>query len=90
MVDVETDPFPRGLVAKSKELNGDGQLVDEHVGWELTDKERRELEDIYKSARPGDHLMTSFQCQLCHFRNCFQRDPRPGNKQDWWTLQCMV
>ena len=26
-------------------------------------------------ARPGEHLMTNFQCDLCHFRNIHKRDP---------------
>jgi hypothetical protein len=27
------------------------------------------LEEDPPRARPGDHLMTPFQCDLCHFRN---------------------
>ena len=26
-------------------------------------------------ARPGDHLMVPFQCETCHFRNIFAKDP---------------
>jgi hypothetical protein len=77
-------------VAKSKELDGSGKLIEEHVGWELTAKERKAFAENYMTARAGDHLMTAFQCELCHFRNCFHRNPRPENKQDWWTLQCMI
>lgn len=31
--------------------------------------------DPYMCARDGDHLMLSFQCDLCHFRNILGRDP---------------
>jgi hypothetical protein len=41
------------------------------------DEEKRFLE-----ARAGDHLMTPFQCDQCHFRNIYQRDPLPGDFQD--------
>lgn len=29
----------------------------------------------FLKARPGDHLMTNFQCDLCHFRNILKRNP---------------
>jgi hypothetical protein len=31
--------------------------------------------DRFLEARAGDHLMTPFQCELCHFRNILGRDP---------------
>ena len=30
---------------------------------------------MYTCARPGDHLILPFQCELCHFRNIQHRDP---------------
>jgi hypothetical protein len=33
-------------------------------------------------ARAGDHLMTSFQCELCHFRNIMGRDPLDCVEED--------
>ncbi len=32
-------------------------------------------EDRFMFGRKGDHLMSPFQCDLCHFRNINQRDP---------------
>ena len=32
-------------------------------------------EDRFMYGRKGDHLMSPFQCDLCHFRNIHQRDP---------------
>jgi hypothetical protein len=28
----------------------------------------------FMEARAGDHLMTQFQCETCHFRNIMGRD----------------
>lgn len=36
----------------------------------------------YKSARKGDHLMCSFQCDTCHFRNMEGRDPSADRVAD--------
>jgi hypothetical protein len=36
----------------------------------------------FRVARDGDHLLTSFQCDLCCFRNLQRRDPFPGLPQD--------
>jgi hypothetical protein len=33
----------------------------------------------FQYARNGDHFMTTFQCDLCHFRNIQGRDPVLGN-----------
>jgi hypothetical protein len=41
------------------------------------DEEKRFLE-----ARAWDHLMTPFQCDQCHFRNIYNRDPLTGDLQD--------
>ena len=38
----------------------------------------------FRFARPGDHLMTPFQCELCHYRNLTQRNPsfnRPEHQE---------
>lgn len=32
--------------------------------------------------REGDHLVTTFQCDLCHFRNIHQRSPREDGSDD--------
>jgi hypothetical protein len=32
----------------------------------------------FMTARAGDHLMTPFQCKLCHFRNIMGWDPVTG------------
>jgi len=36
----------------------------------------------YMEARDGDHLCTSFQCDLCHFRNIMGRDPLDEKAED--------
>jgi hypothetical protein len=36
----------------------------------------------FQSARDGDHLLTEFQCPLCHFRNIYGRNPRENNALD--------
>jgi hypothetical protein len=41
------------------------------------DEEKRFLE-----ARAGDHLMTPFQSDQCHFSNIYKRDPVTRNLQD--------
>ena len=39
-----------------------------------------EVDDKFRfvRGRNGDHLLTPFQCDLCHFRNCNRRDPDPS------------
>ena len=44
----------------------DGELLDDHLD------DRR-----FNERRAGDHLMTPFQCELCHFRNIYGEDPSP-------------
>mgnify|MGYP007080209174 CR=1 FL=1 len=39
--------------------------------------------------RDGDHLMTPFQCEICHFRNICTRDPHPILKSDQLALVYM-
>ena len=38
--------------------------------------------DRFMIARNGDNLITSFQCELCHFRNIKGRNPDGGNRED--------
>jgi hypothetical protein len=51
---------------------------------DLVSDDKMEDEDPkrFKEARDGDHLMTPFQCDLCHFENCKRRRPIPDNTQD--------
>jgi hypothetical protein len=46
------------------QYNEDGELLDNHLD------ERR-----FREGRAGDHLMMPFQCELCHFRNVYSRNP---------------
>jgi hypothetical protein len=44
----------------------------------------------FKEARAGDHLMTPFQCQLCHFRNFMERNPVMSYDLDLFLLEFVV
>jgi hypothetical protein len=77
------------LVPKPTEDLGDGPRP-ELEGWELTESERAELEREYVAARPGDHFMAPFQCQLCHFRNIFKRNPSEDSEIDKWALTTLM
>jgi len=46
-------------------------------------------EDRFMVARRGDHLFTSFQCDLCHFRNIKKRSPRSDTPQDALLMKCI-
>jgi hypothetical protein len=35
----------------------------------------------------GDHLMTPFQCDVCHFRNIYARDPAPMDLVDCEVME---
>jgi hypothetical protein len=39
--------------------------------------------------RAGDHLMTPFQCELCHFRNIMGRDVLDGVHEDFKLFEIM-
>jgi hypothetical protein len=39
-------------------------------------------ESRFKRAQNGNNLLTPFQCDVCHFRNIKQCDPRIGDKKD--------
>ena len=59
---------PKDNITKSgKESGGD---------WE------RELESIYEEGRTGDHILTHFQCDLCHFQNMKGRYPNGVSLED--------
>jgi len=72
------DPFPR--------LQGVGK--DQSDEWEAMEVESEE-DERHRSARNGDHLVTSFECDLCHFRNCCGRDPHLSSHKDRFTLVCI-
>ena len=36
----------------------------------------------FLAARDGDHLVTPFQCELCHFHNIMERDPQDNLASD--------
>jgi hypothetical protein len=55
--------------------------------WKKHTKKRRE--DDYVVARRGDHLMVSFECDLCVFRKVKERDPIAGNLKDDMTQMCI-
>ena len=38
-----------------------------------------EEKNTFMHARKGDEFMTSFQCELCHFRNIQKRDPKANS-----------
>jgi hypothetical protein len=82
------DPFPRGLRPAIEEDLGDG-AAEEASGWDYTQSEQEEVDGEYVTARPGDHLMSIFQCEKCHFRNINQRDPETGRATDDWALTCI-
>ena len=84
------DPFPRDLQPRKMELNKNGEWVEETEGWEATEKERKDMDDWYTCARAGDHLLTTFQCTLCHFRNIYKRDPVYESREDEWAQLCIT
>jgi len=43
----------------------------------------------FMEGRDGDHLMTPFQCELCHFRNLYNRNPLPNFQQDVLAMDFM-
>jgi hypothetical protein len=49
----------------------------------------KDEDERFKVARPGDHLMVSFQCEMCHFRNILMRDPNRRNANDLEILDMM-
>ena len=48
-----------------------------------------EEQSRHKHARDGDHLLTPFQCDTCHFRNLQGRNPSPLDPKDDLLLCCI-
>ena len=71
------------------EIGPNGEEVVDESAWELTEAESNEANREYRTARGGDHLVTTFQCDLCQFRNIKARNPHEGNHQDDWLLVCI-
>jgi hypothetical protein len=59
-------------------VDEDGDLLEDEDDYER-----------FKFARPGDHLMVPFQCELCHFRNVMKRDPSVRISEDQELLDFM-
>jgi hypothetical protein len=83
------DPFPQALVPKLTEDLGDG-ACEEKEGWDLTENERDELTQEFRTARKGDHLMAPFQCHVCHFVNVTKREPKESEHLDKWALTTLL
>jgi hypothetical protein len=49
--------------------------------------EIKEDKDRFKYGRAGDGFMTTFQCDVCHFRNLQGRDPDAGGGKDRLLLR---
>ena len=71
------DKFP---VLKAADL--DECLMDEST---MVDEDPRR----FKEARDGDHLVTPFQCNDCHFFNVKGRLPEEGNQRDELAMLCI-
>jgi hypothetical protein len=55
-----------------------------------TDNIRNDQQETpYRTARNGDHLMTMFQCEACHFANIQGREPRSESETDRMLLRCI-
>jgi hypothetical protein len=74
----EKDVFP---VLSPQDL--DDALVDDERLEEDDDKER------FKEGREGDHLLTPFQCDRCHFVNMQHRLPVENRTADDLLLMCV-
>ena len=72
------DAFP---VLSPRDLD-DALIDDEHME-EDEDKQR------FKEGRDGDHLLTPFQCDVCHFLNMQHRFPVEGRATDDLLLMCI-
>lgn len=57
-------------------IDEDGEDLGNHLD------ERR-----FKEGRAGDHLMTPYQCELCHFRNIYLRNPSERSSIDQEALE---
>jgi len=64
-------PLDKGEFKVAMPKEADGEVVIEEK-----DKMR------FLAARDGDHLVTPFQCELCHFHNIMERDPQDNLASD--------
>ncbi|KAL7563714.1 hypothetical protein ACA910_004112 [Epithemia clementina (nom. ined.)] len=69
------------------ETLGNGDSGPELAGWEVSEKEKKEMEQQFLCARPGNH---QYQCELCHFCNIYYQDPIDGLEEDKWVLTCIM
>ncbi len=53
--------------------------------WKTKNREAK----AFRQARPGDHLLVTFQCDLCIFRKLRRHDPRHSNPVDDNLLACI-
>ncbi|KAL7565747.1 hypothetical protein ACA910_010187 [Epithemia clementina (nom. ined.)] len=89
IVPLEKDPFPHNLRTQETESLGEMEET-KAIGWEVTEQENKELKEMFTSARPGNHFMTPFQCEVCQFRIIYGREPVQSSTPDGWALACMV
>jgi len=50
---------------------------------------RGDDEERFQYGRAGDHLITMFQCDLCHFRNMLGRNPTPSDLENRVFGKCL-
>ena len=48
------------------------------------------MESRYERGRSGDHLLTYFQCDLCHFRNIQGRDTNTQGEADMRSIAAII
>ena len=77
-----------GACYKQSKRDGFPVFNQETEAEDLVSDDKMEGEDPkrFKEARDRDHLITQFQCNLCHFDYCKRRRPIPGNLQDEMAL----
>jgi hypothetical protein len=56
----------------------------------MTEMEKDDLKQEFRTARPGDHFMAPFQCHCCHFVNITKRDPVEEDQLDKWALTAII
>ena len=61
---------------ESEEVEDENEDLDPELVMPHTEKDR------YQRGRDGDAWVCPFQCELCHFRNVFLRDPVPTARTD--------
>ena len=65
--------FPRRETEEEEDANDD---LDPELVMPAAEKDR------YQRGRDGDCWVCPFQCELCHFRNVYRRDPVPESRTD--------